>query len=296
MRVLLPDLPEFRALDVPGVTFTYFDRAAPVEGPLDGAVIWAMPRDARRALLQRPGLTWALTLTAGVDGLLPDLPPGLRFYNAHRLHDAAVAEHVAASILTVARGFHRARDAQREGHWSRLDDLWTLEGREVVVWGFGHIGRILEGLLKPFGARVTGIRSSTPDAERDALLGRADVVVLLLPLTDATRGVVSADTLARFKRGAWLVNDGRGPLVDTNALLAALQGGQLAGAVLDVTDPEPLPQGHPLWAMENVLITPHVGSSTADLPERGAAYTRQFLTDLAAGREPEGRVDPSKGY
>ena len=296
MRVLLPDLPEFRSLDMPGVEPVFAVKGEPFEGPLDGAVIWAMGREAHQAVLQTPGLRWALTLTAGVDGLLPLLPPGLPLYNAHRLHDAAVAQHVAASILAVARGLPLARDAQREGRWRRLDSLWTLEDRRVAVWGFGHIGRILERLLTPFGARVTGIRSATPEEERGRLLGEGDGVVLLLPLTEATRGIVNAEVLDGLKPGAWLVNVGRGPLVDTAALMDALTSGRLGGAVLDVTDPEPLPEGHPLWRFENVLITPHVGSTTGDLPARGAEYTRHFLSEMVAGREPQGRVEVGKGY
>lgn len=296
MHILVPDSPEFRALQVPGVDLSFESREQHPVGPFDGVVLWGMPRARREALLKQPGLQWALTLTAGVDSVLPMLPPGLRLYNAHGLHEEAVAQHVVACLLTVARGFPRFRDAQHEHRWAKPGPLWILQGREVVLWGYGHIGRIVEGLLKPFGARVTGLRSGTSPEERDDALARADDLVLLLPLTAETRGIVNAGTLGRLKPGAWLVNVGRGPLVDTAALLAALDAGTLGGAVLDVTDPEPLPPDHPLWAYPNVVITPHIASTTDDLMARGAAYTGRFLAEMAAGREPEGRVEVAKGY
>ncbi|MCP2013334.1 phosphoglycerate dehydrogenase-like enzyme [Deinococcus sp. HSC-46F16] len=296
MRVLMPDLPEFRALTVEGVTPLPYRNGEVPDGEAEGVVLWGANAETRSHLFARPGLRWVLTLTAGIDHVQGQLPPGVALYNASPLHARAVAVHTLAGMLAAARGLHRFRDAQRQGQWQPRRDLSTLDGASVVVWGHGHIGRMLEDLLTPHGAHVTGLRSATPPAERDAALAGADWVVLLLPDTPQTRGIVNADALARLKPGAWLSNQGRGSLVDTDALLAALDSGHLGGAVLDVTDPEPLPPGHPLWARENVLITPHIASTTADLTARGAGYTRAFLEELAAGREPEGRVETSKGY
>ncbi|WP_342667878.1 NAD(P)-dependent oxidoreductase [Deinococcus marmoris] len=165
-----------------------------------------------------------------------------------------------------------------------------------MIWGYGHIGHLLEGLLTPFGAEVSGIRSSTPDLQRDGLLSRADWVVLLLPSTPDTRGIVNAELLGRLKPGAWLANAGRGNLIVTDDLLAALDSGHLGGAALDVTDPEPLPEGHPLWAQKNVIITPHIASTTTDLVARGASLTRDFLLTMQQGQEPEGRVLDGQKY
>ncbi|SMB93667.1 NAD(P)-dependent oxidoreductase [Deinococcus hopiensis] len=296
MRVLLPDTPEFRALEVPGVSFAFFREDHVPQGEADGAVLWLIPAQTRAELLSRPGLKWVLTLTAGIEHVASQVPEGVALYNAHGLHDRAVAVHTLAGMLTAARGLHLFRDRQREGRWQSTFDLGTLDGQRVAIWGHGHIGRILEDLLRPLGAAVTGIRSRTPVEERDAVLAAADWVVLLLPSTPETRGIVNAEVLARLKPGAWLSNQGRGNLLNTDALLAALDNGHLSGAVLDVTDPEPLPPGHPLWERPNVLITPHVASSTRDLVERGAAYTGQFLTDLTAGQEPEGRVEAGQLY
>ncbi|WP_034384576.1 D-isomer specific 2-hydroxyacid dehydrogenase family protein [Deinococcus sp. YIM 77859] len=296
MRVLVPDLKEFRTLRVEGVEFAFYSESQLPEGEAEGAVLWLAPAPLRDRLLTWPGVKWVLTLTAGIDHVAGRLPQGVTLYNAHRLHDRAVAVHTLAGMLAAERGLHRFRDAQQQGRWQRTLNLGTLDGADVVIWGYGHIGKILEDLLRPFHARVTGLRSRTPAAERDAALAEADWVVLLLPSTPETQGIVNADVLARLKPGAWLSNQGRGSLIDTGALLAALDSGHLGGAVLDVTDPEPLPEDHPLWQQPNVLITPHIASSTRDLIARGAEYTRAFVEAMAAGREPAGRVEPGQKY
>ncbi|WP_343760053.1 NAD(P)-dependent oxidoreductase [Deinococcus depolymerans] len=307
MRVLLPDLPEFRALShhdeggVPGVTFDHYTRTHVPDGPADGMVLWMTGPQIRARLLATPGLKWVLTLTAGIDHVQGALPPGVALFNASRLHDRAVAVHALSGMLAAARGLHRFRDAQGRRHWDAPalpgdSALTTLDGANVVLWGYGHIGRNLEELLAPHGAHVRGIRSATPTDERDELLRAADWVVLLLPSTPDTRGVVNADTLALLKPGAWLVNVGRGNLIVTDDLVTALRDGSLGGAVLDVTDPEPLPEGHPLWTQPNVILTPHIASTTTDLVTRGAHLTRDFLIDLQQGHEPDGRVTAGRTY
>ncbi|GGK21339.1 2-hydroxyacid dehydrogenase [Deinococcus malanensis] len=307
MRVLVPDLPEFRNLThpdengVPGVTFSHYTRSEVPDGPADGAVLWLTSAETRQRLMQTPGLKWVLTLTAGIDHVRTALPEGVRLYNASRLHDRAVAVHVVAGMLGAMRGLHRFRDAQGRGRWTAprapgSSGLETLDGRMVVLWGYGHIGRHVEDFLRPFGAQVHGIRSSTPVQERDDLLRSADWVVLLLPSTPETRGAVNADVLALLRPGAWISNQGRGNLIVTEDLLAALQSRALGGAVLDVTDPEPLPEDHPLWAQENVIITPHIASTTTDLVHRGAMLTRDFLLDLLQDVEPPGLVDLRRSY
>ncbi|WP_019008268.1 NAD(P)-dependent oxidoreductase [Deinococcus aquatilis] len=307
MRVLLPDLPAFRALalhdehGVPGIDLDFYSTAQVPDGPADGVVLWMTGPHTRARLLATPGLKWVLTLTAGIEHVQAHLPEGVQLYNANRLHDRAVAVHAVAGMLAAVRGFHRFRDAQARRDWASpaLPDhsgLTTLDDLKVVIWGHGHIGRILEGMLEPFGAQVTGIRSTTPPQERDAALAEADWVVLLLPSTPETRGLVNADLLARLKPGAWINNLGRGNLIVTDDLLAALQSGPLGGAVLDVTDPEPLPRDHPLWGQPNLILTPHIASTTEDLVPRGARLTRDFLLDMLNGREPEGKVTAGRRY
>ncbi|MFC6590719.1 D-2-hydroxyacid dehydrogenase [Deinococcus lacus] len=300
MNILIPDLPEFQRLSMTGATLIPYDPRAPQPERLaagaDGLILWASPKAAYQALLQASGLRWVLTLTAGVDHVADLTPPGVELYNASKLHDHAVATHVLAGMLAAARGLHLFRDAQRASSWQRREQLATLRGAQVVIWGFGHIGRLLGDMLSPLGAEVSGIRSSDTPEQRAALLAGADWTVLLLPSTPQTRGTVNAEQLAVLKPGSWLVNAGRGDLVDTGALVARLQSGHLGGAVLDVTDPEPLPADHPLWQLENVILTPHVGSATADVLERASAYATEFVETLLLGRAPEGLVDRERGY
>lgn len=307
MRALLPDLPDFRELSergehsVPGVTLDFYRGDQVPAGEADGVVLWFAAPATRTKLLTTPGLKWVLTLTAGIDHVQTRLPPGVILYNANRLHDRAVAVHVVAGILGASRNLHLYRDAQGRREWAAPGSLpesglTTLDGKTVVLWGYGHIGRNVEDLLRPFGVQVHGIRSDTDPERRDALLQKADWVVLLLPSTAQTRGIVNARTLGLLKQGAWLSNQGRGDLIVQADLLAALQSGQLGGAVLDVTDPEPLPGDSPLWNQPNVIITPHIASSTSDLLRRGAALTRDFLIDMQQGHEPAGRVNPGRDY
>ena len=292
MRVLMPDRPEFRALQLAGVDTAYYRKELP-GGEFDGMVAWGMPRNLRREAVTRPGLKWVLTLTAGIDGWPEELPPGVTLYNAHELHDAAVAQHAAAFLLAAGRGLIRFAQARE---WERGGSLWTLRNRHVTVWGYGHIGQELERLLAPFEAKITGLRSSSTPAEIDAALRQADDLLLLLPLTDQTRQIVNAEVLARLRPGAWLHNLGRGELVDPAALIAALDSHHLGGAVLDVTDPEPLPDTSPLWNRQNVLITPHIASTTDDMTARAAEYAAEVVSQLSRGEEPRNRVNLAKGY
>ncbi|GAA3998740.1 NAD(P)-dependent oxidoreductase [Deinococcus rubellus] len=297
MRVLIPDLPEFRDIKIPGIEPAYYRADHLPDGDFVGVVAWGLPRALRSRVLARPGLKWVLTLTAGIDGWPDVLPPGTALYNAHELHDAAVAQHAAATLLAAGRGLIRFAQAR---HWERRTaesrPLWTLKGRQVVVWGYGHIGRELDRLLAPFGAHLTGLRSHSTPQEIGAALKEADDLVLLLPLTGATRQIVDHDVLQQLKPGAWLYNLGRGELVDPAALLAALDSNHLGGAVLDVTDPEPLPDGDPLWGRPNVLITPHIASTTDDMSQRAADYAAGVLAQLARGEEPQNKVELGKGY
>ncbi|WP_425148052.1 NAD(P)-dependent oxidoreductase [Deinococcus sp.] len=296
MRVFLPDLPLFDVLDVQGVTPLIYSRDSLPDGEAEGLVLWGLPAAQRRELLRRPGLKWALTLTAGIDHVVTDLPAGVALYNAHGLHDRAVAQHALALMLAAGRGLHRFAGAQLSHVWAKAGPLHTLEGRSVVIWGYGHIGRLLEGMLAPLGARVTGLTSRSTPPQVEAALRGADDLLLLLPGTPATRHILDAERLALLKPSAWVYNLGRGELIDPDALNGALEAGRLAGAALDVTEPEPLPASSPLWARRGVLITPHIASTTDDLNARGAEYTRHFLSELTAGREGPGRVDLEQGY
>jgi phosphoglycerate dehydrogenase-like enzyme len=187
--------------------------------------------------------------------------------SARGAHDVPVSEWVLAAILSDVKNLATARDHQREERWV-TEPVGRLKGSTVLLLGYGSIARAVEDRLQPFGVRILRIarrpRAGVATMEAlPALLPQADIVVILLALTPETAGTVDAAFLRRMKSGALLVNAARGRLVDTGALLQALEGGRVR-AVLDVTDPEPLPAGHPLWRAPGALITPHVGGNTAD--------------------------------
>ncbi len=224
-----------------------------------------------------PGMTSVQvvqTLSAGVDHVEPGLGrlrPGVQLCNARGVHEASTAELTLTLILASLRGvpdFVRGQDREEWKSGFRP----ALADKSVLIVGYGSIGAAIEDRLTPFevarvarvarSARTTARGPVHPLTELPSLLPEADVVVLSTPLTEATRGLADADFLGRMKDGALLVNVARGPVVDTKALLAELENGRLTAA-LDVTDPEPLPAGHPLWHAPGVLISPHVGGPTS---------------------------------
>jgi phosphoglycerate dehydrogenase-like enzyme len=210
------------------------------------------------------------TLTAGVDDVRPVIPPGVTLCNARGVHDASTAELAVALVLASLRGLPDFVRAQAEQVWAPTTRA-SLADRTVLIVGYGSVGAAVERRLDGFEVEVLRVARSPRDgvqewADLPALLPRADVVVLCVPLTEQTRGLVDAAFLAAMPDGALLVNVARGPVVDTDALVAELSSGRLRAAV-DVTDPEPLPAGHPLWAAPGLLLSPHVGgNSTAFLP------------------------------
>ena len=265
----------------------------PSQQVLDGVEFFCLPylRTAAAVplLARMPALRVAQTLTAGVDDVLPHLPAGAVLCNARGLHDASTAELAMTLILASLRGIPQSVRRQDAGEW-RQEFHPALADRTVLIVGHGSIGAALEERLRPFECEVVRVARSARSAphgpvhaleELPELLPAADVVVLLVPLTERTRGLADAGFLARMKDGALLVNVARGGVVDTGALLAELAAGRLRAA-LDVTDPEPLPAEHPLWHAPGVLITPHVGGpSSAFLPRALRLLRSQLLLDLA---------------
>ena len=214
------------------------------------------------------------TLSAGIDHVQPGLKylrPGVQLCNARGVHEASTGELTLALVLASLRGIPDFVRAQDKGEWGGGFHP-ALADRSVLIVGYGSIGSAIEDRLTPFelarvarvarSARTTARGPVHPLAELPALLPEADVVIVSTPLNETTRHLVDAEFLARMKDGALLVNVARGPVVDTKALLAELESGRITAA-LDVTDPEPLPQGHPLWHAPGVLISPHVGGPTS---------------------------------
>ncbi|MFI9000275.1 2-hydroxyacid dehydrogenase [Streptomyces sp. NPDC053541] len=251
---------------------------------------------AVRPLAGMGALRVVQTLSAGVDHVTPGLGllrPGVRLCNARGVHEASTAELTLALILASLRdipGFVRGQDAEewRSGFYPALAD------KSVLIVGYGSIGAAIEDRLVPFEcARITRVARSArttargpvlPLTELAAELPRADVVVLSTPLTPETRQLAGADFLARMKDGALLVNVARGPVVDTAALLKEVESGRIRAA-LDVTDPEPLPAGHPLWHAPGVLVSPHVGGSTSAFMPRAKRLIAAQVSRFAAGEE-----------
>ncbi|HVZ08252.1 D-2-hydroxyacid dehydrogenase [Rhodopila sp.] len=231
-------------------------------------------------------LRWIQLTTAGYDGFsFHGVPDGVVVTNAGRSHSPMVAEHAVTLLCALTRRLHLLAERQILHAFDRQipQPLATLEDATVVVLGYGGIGRETARRLKAFGARVIAVaRSARADDLADAVvaspdlhavLARADALVVTAALTEETRGMIDATALAAMKPGGLLVNIARGGLVDTRALMQALHSGHLAGAGLDVTDPEPLPPGHPLWTCPNVIITPHVAGIGSQAVRRRIAET-----------------------
>jgi phosphoglycerate dehydrogenase-like enzyme len=252
----------------------------PPEGPISevagsGNILIAAD-DANRAIdyaSHIKGLRVIQAFSAGVDWIVERVPPGVILCDAAGVHDVAVAEWVLMVILASQRRLAEHIDGQRTARWR--DESLTgsdLVDATVVLLGAGSIGSAVEARLAPFGAKVVRVaRRPRPGvltmADMPAILPGADIVVSLLPLTHETRGIVDASFLAAMRTGALLVNASRGAIVDTFALTAEVASGRLRAA-LDVTDPEPLPDGHALWTAPGVILTPHVASDVHAEGER----------------------------
>jgi phosphoglycerate dehydrogenase-like enzyme len=238
------------------------------------------------ALDAMPELKVVQTLTAGIDLLRPHVPAEAVLCNARGVHDASTAEWVVAAILAALRQFRYFAAEQAAGRWSNRF-TGSLAGTTVLIVGYGSIGAAVDRRLSGFDATVVRVARSAregvhPAADLPGLLPQADVVIMLAPVTAETTGMVDAGFLAAMKDGALLVNGARGTLVVTDDLCAELRTGRLYAA-LDVTDPEPLPAGHPLWAMPNALITPHIAATTAYSALAALGFLRAQVERYLAG-------------
>lgn len=247
-----------------------------------------------RLLELAPRVRWVSFWNAGIDhALTPALEQrmreGLLVTNASGMHGAQMAEHAMAMVLAFTRGLPEFGRLQQEGRWRREPSIGgiveELAGQTMGIVGLGHIGRALAARAEAFELVVRGVRSGDGPEVLDAVLAESDHVVLLVPLTDATRGLIDARRLGLMKPTARLYNLARGPVVDEPALVSALQRGAIAGAGLDVFTEEPLPATSPLWAMPNVIVTPHAGGATPRYFQRAA---RMFVENLARLRHGEG--------
>jgi phosphoglycerate dehydrogenase-like enzyme len=237
-----------------------------------------------------PNLKVIQLMSAGADAWIGRVPDGVILCDGRGIHNVSTSEWALTAILSSLRQFPRFAVAQSQHHWTTRDEVGVsheLAGKRVLVVGAGAIGEALTKRLTACEASVSLAARTARDGvhgvdELPDLLPDADIVVLLVPLTSSTIGLVDAKFLAAMHDGALLVNAARGPIVDTDALVAEVSTGRL-GAALDVTDPEPLPPEHPLWSFPNVLITPHVGGAVTSLLPRAYQLVRDQLRRYAAG-------------
>ena len=258
-----------------------------------GVRFWVPPfLSAGQTSTQLPrltGLEVVQLLSAGADAWIGHLPSRVRLCDARGVHDPSTSEWVLTATLSSLRRFGAFALAQQRQEWADAGNTPTdeLTGKRVLLVGAGSIGAAIEARMAPFDVRLTRVaRTARPGVhgvdELPRLLPQAEIVVLVVPLTPQTRGLVDAAFLAALPDGALLVNAARGPVVDTAALVAEVTSGRISAA-LDVTDPEPLPAGHPLWRLPNVLLTPHVGGAVRGLLPRAYRLAGDQLRRFVAG-------------
>lgn len=273
-----------------------WDSGDPPPSGLAGVEVFIPPytatADDLAMMSAMPALRVVQTLTAGVDNVLAVLPEGVTLCNAAGVHDASTAELAVGLTIANLRHLDDFARAMPDGRW-----LYTrheaLADKRVLIVGFGSIGRAIARRLDGFECEVLAVARTGRDVDGvsvhalddlPALLPAVDVVILIVPLTPDTRGMVDSTFLARMRDGALLVNVSRGPVVDTDALVAECASGRLRAAV-DVTDPEPLPADHPLWRTPGVLVSPHVGGNTSAFLPRARRLVAEQLRRYASGAQ-----------
>jgi phosphoglycerate dehydrogenase-like enzyme len=266
------------------------------------------PRRVRQLLDATPKLRWYHTVSAGVENMpLPELAErGIVLTNNSGSYDIQIAEHLMAFVFAASRQLHRYRDNQRATEWKEQLHQ-ELRDATIVVYGMGSIGSEIARLASAVGMRVIGVRRNAGTAEpgidrvvaADRLaevVGEADYLAIAAPLTSATRGAISRAVISRMKPTAWIMNIARGAIVDETALIEALEAKRIAGAALDVFTTEPLPRESRLWALENVIITPHHSGSSPRAGERTLALFAENLRRYKSGEPLINRVDYEAGY
>ena len=254
-----------------------------------------------------PRLRWIQSMTAGVEGwlALPDLPAGVALTCARGTHKESMPENIVGALFYVAKPYAAAAANQKQGRWVHTV-AQPLNGKTLGILGLGAIGQEVARIADALGMRVIGTRRRPepmphvaevlPADRTTEVLAQSDFVLLLLPATPETDRIIDAARLATMKPTAWLLNFGRGHLIDDSDLVAAVKAGTIAGAVLDVFRQEPLPADHPFWATEGILVLPHIGGPH---PERDRIVARLFVENLRRFLDGEPLmevVDRAAGY
>jgi phosphoglycerate dehydrogenase-like enzyme len=254
-----------------------------------------------------PKLRWIQSMTAGVEGWLavPDLPAGVTLTCARGTHRESMPENIVAGLLYVAKPYAAAAANQKQGKWVSTV-AQPINGKTLGILGLGAIGQEVARIAGALGMRVIGTRrrpepmdhveAVLPPEKTDEVLAQSDFVLLLLPATPETDNIMDAERLAKMKPTAWLLNFGRGHLIRDDDLVAAVRAGTIAGAVLDVFRQEPLPEDHPFWGTEGILVLPHIGGPH---PQRDRIVARLFVENLRRfldGEPLKEVVDRAAGY
>jgi phosphoglycerate dehydrogenase-like enzyme len=295
LRVCLPDQKLLDALEpTDGVDFVLWDLTGPApEGRLDLLVPGYMGKPAALAALEGVDVGLVQSQSIGYDGVADVLPAGCVFANAAGVHETSTAELAVGMMIASQRGIPDFVRNQASGTWDNTQRA-SLADRRVLLVGYGGVGKAIEARLLPFEAEVTRMGSRAREDDRGTVYGidslyeqlpLHEIVVVSVPLSEQTAQLVDAKFLAAMPDGALLVNVARGPVADTDALLAETSSGRLRAA-LDVTDPEPLPAGHALWTTPGVLITPHVGGASSAMFPRMVRLIRKQIGLLLDGKEP----------
>lgn len=249
-------------------------------------------------LAKLPRVKVVQLMSAGFEVWLPHVPDGVVLCNGRGIHGRATAELAVTGILAIVRQLPKFLGEQAAHRWTQ-DASEDLNGKRVLVLGAGDIGTYIARGLEVFGTTTTYVARTARDgvhtlAELPGLLPGTDILAVAAPLNDQTRGVIDADALAALPDGAIVANVARGPIIDTDALVAETSSGRLR-AFLDVTDPEPLPEEHPLWDAPNVVITPHVGGGTRGWQRRAYRLVREQIERFAAGEPLQNVVERDLG-
>jgi phosphoglycerate dehydrogenase-like enzyme len=302
-RSLIVSVPDSRLAnavgDVPdSVELVEWDfEGAPPRNRIDMIVPPYMGGSSRLGRLAEVSSRLVQSQSIGYDGVDELLPEGITYANASTVHETATAEIALTLTLAAQRGLPEFVRNAETGTWkSRMTP--GLADKRVLILGYGGVGRAIEDRLLPFETTVVRVASRRRSDDRGTvhgvdelpeLLPETDILIVVTPLTSKTTGLVNDDVLGSLPDGALVVNVGRGPVADTEALVRHATDGRIRLA-LDVTDPEPLPQDHPLWSLPNVLISPHVGGASGAMLPRMAALIRRQIEHLLAGEEPENIV------
>jgi D-3-phosphoglycerate dehydrogenase len=261
------------------------------------AVVWAGPEDELGELPD--SVKWVQLQSAGIEPWIERIrnTPGVQFTSAVGSYASQVAEIALGLLIAGTRGFHKYA---RRTTWEPEDER-VLEGSTVAIVGAGGIGRELIRLLEPHDVEIIAVTRSgrdgtLPVSELPSVWGKADHFVIAAPATDDTEHLVGEAELAQMKPHSWIVNIARGSLIDSDALVKALDSGQIGGAALDVTDPEPLPDGHPLWTNPRALITPHVANPPNTMERDLAKRVKENVRRYVNGEELVAPVSPDRGY